>query len=116
MIRDSVFWVVVGLFLLTGVSLCVNDWKFTAGNTFGRARFEDEVLSRQTEVPEITRKFAGYVSENDTEFLELRVGMFVSSSTWAVFLLAFVSFVVLAVRQNRLAQRFARIEVERKSA
>ncbi len=110
--RDTTFWVMVVIFVLVGACLRLSDWKFTAGNTFAHPRFQDEVLARQTEVPEIVRKFAGYKSEQKTEFLELRVGQYVNSSTGAVYALAFVAFVILATRQHRLAQRLERIETE----
>ncbi|MCC7086588.1 MAG: hypothetical protein IT427_16440 [Pirellulales bacterium] len=112
MIRDSVFWIVIGLFGLTGVLLYLNERQFTTDNKFGNERFADEVLSHQTEVPEITRKFASYTSESKTGFSELRVGQLVRGSTKCIFGIAFVSFIVLSVRQHRLEKRLVRLEAE----
>jgi hypothetical protein len=113
--RDKGFWIIIGLYLIAGVAISVAAWQFTADNTFGNPGFAEEVLPRQTEVPEITRKFATYVAEDKTEFLELRVGEFVKDSLAAVFATSLVAFIFLAVRQHRLMKRIEKLEAERRA-
>ena len=113
--RDKGFCIVIGLFVLNGVAIGIAGWQLTANNTFANSRFAEEVLPRQTEVPEITRKFAMYVAEEKTAFLELRVGQFVKGSLSAVFTTSLVAFVFLAVRQHRLMKRIERLEAERRA-
>jgi hypothetical protein len=113
--RDKGFWIIIALFVLTGLAVNIAVWRFTADNTFANPRFADEVLPRQTEVPEITRKFASYMAENKTEFLELRVGRFVTGTLSAVFTMSLIAFVFLAVRQYRLMKRIEKLEAERRA-
>jgi hypothetical protein len=113
--HDKGFWIIIALFLLNGVAISVAAWRFTANNTFANPRFAEEVLPRQTEVPEITRKFAHYVAENETEFLELRVGQFVKGSLSAVFTTSLIAFIFLSVRQHRLMKRIEKLEAEQRA-
>lgn len=113
--RDKGFWTIIALFLLSGVAISVAAWRFTANNTFLNLRFAEEVLPRQTEVPEITRKFVHYVAENETGFLELRVGQFVQDSLSPFLTTSLIAFIFLSVRQHRLMKRIEKVEAERRA-
>jgi uncharacterized membrane protein SpoIIM required for sporulation len=113
--RDKGFWAIITLFLLNGAVIGLAGRQFTANNTFPDGRFGTEVLPRATEVPEATRKFAHYMAETETEFLELRVGEFVEGSLSAVFTTSLIAFIFLSVRQRRLVERIEKLEAERRA-
>lgn len=113
--RDKGFWIIIALFVLNGLAISVDAWEFTANNTFANPRFAEEVLPRQTEVLENAWKFADYVAENKTEFLELRVGQFVERSLSALFTTSLIAFIFLSVRQHRLMKRIEKLEAGRRA-
>ena len=111
--RDKGFTIISALFLLNVVAIHYTTWRFTG--TFASPRFTQEVLARQTDVPEITRKFAHDVAKHETETLKFGVGYLVKGSLLALTGTSLFAFLFLAYRQHRLTERIEKLEAERRA-
>ena len=112
--RDKGFWLVIGLYVFTSIVLSIAAWRFTSDIPFGYERFAD-AITRQTEVPEETRKFAGMMADMKTEWAKRQTNEYVGGIAGGLLLTSLVAFVFLAARQDKLKTRLEQLEADRRA-